>query len=424
MKVGKVMENENLEHSDNKSLKIGIIFIVLAVIATLVGSTFAYWSWQSSVAQQTAVTFTVTAGFSCSADGGGNISPGDMGLAPATCTNSTYAIKRTVTVSPTINIDGDIYMDLWLKVNSIGSGLAASQNFKYALTTSASNCATGVQAQGNFNGATTNTQKTLLHNKVYSQTTTETYYLWIWLDAAETSSDTMNQSFSMELGGVCTNQAPTTYSGTIYRYSDTGVQIGYRVAVQPIQAWCANSTEFGNSCDFGWSWETEAECEAYVTEQNMENTTCEQGTVQPISYETDPANLNKTFYLKHVIVDDITTESYVGFIVTPAMVTANPGMTAGTYYLRGLDTYDVSGNCKSQYLNSTTGNCESPYYESNKTVLQTAFGSTYCTDYSSGFICGVSGLRADAYLDGIVRAYVGGSANCIVYGNGDSNCGE
>ena len=104
------------------------------------------------------------------------------------------------------------------------------------------------------------------------------------------------------------------------------------------------------------------------------------------------------------------------------MATSNPGMTAGTYYLRGLDTYDVNGNCKSQYLNSSTGNCESPYYESNKTVLQNAFGSTYCTDYSSNFECYVSGLYARATLDGIVEAGVDFSANCNVNYNGDSNC--
>ena len=158
------------DSSNNRKIKIGTVLIVLAVIAMIVGSTFAYWNWQTASAQQTAVTFTVSAGFSCSADGGGNISPGDISLAPATCTNENYAVKRTVTVSPTINIDGDIYMDLWLKVNSIGSGLAASQNFKYALTTSSSNCTTGVVAQGNFNGATTNTQKTLLHNKFCEKT--------------------------------------------------------------------------------------------------------------------------------------------------------------------------------------------------------------------------------------------------------------
>ena len=109
------------------------------------------------------------------------------------------------------------------------------------------------------------------------------------------------------------------------------------------------------------------------------------------------------------------------------MATSNPGMTAGTYYLRGLDTYDASGNCKSQYLNSTTGNCESPYYESNKIVLQSAFGTNtnYCTDYSSEFHCGVSGLYAHAYLDGYVDTTSDGAGeDCYVDYIGNSACYE
>ena len=270
-------------------------------------------------------------------------------------------------------------MDLWLNINSIGTGLSNSDNFMYALTTDENSCSNNVVASGNFKGLAKDDKVELLSGV----TTASTYYLWIWLDAAEESQSTMNQSVNLTLGGSCTNEVSTTFSGTIYRYGEFDVQLGNRIVLQPSQAWCANSTERGNSCDFGWSWETKSECEAYVADQNMENTVCEQGTVQLISYETNPSNLNKTFYLKHVIVDDIPTESYVGFIVTPAMATANPGMTAGTYYLRGLDTYDVNDNCKNQYLNSDTGNCESPYYESNKTVLQNAFGSTYCTESSS-----------------------------------------
>ncbi len=269
-----------------------------------------------------------------------------------------------------------------------GSWKTGGSPLKYAVYDN--NALTGLPLSvGYITSADINTDKTIYDNFIIDSNQAY-YYIFIWIDGYLVDNAVNDLPFSGSISASA-NQANVR---TIYRYGEFGVQLGNRIALQPFQAWCANSTEFGNSCDFGVSWETESECEAYVTEQSMENTTCEQGTVQPISYETDPANLNKTFYLKHVIVDDITTESYVGFIVTPAMATANEGMTAGTYYLRGLDTYDVSGNCKSQYLNSTTGNCESPYYESNKTVLQSAFGTNtnYCTDYSSTFSCGVSGL--------------------------------
>ena len=188
-----------------------IIFIIIAVVTILlIGSTFAYFTWVSNTSQRTTVSFTSGAGFSCSANGGGNITSNDISLAPTTCTDTTRAIKRTVTVSPTITQnDGAIYLDMWLKVNSIGTGLSNSQNFKYALTTDGTSCTSGtVVAEGNFNGATTNTEKTLLHEKAYSSTTTDTYYLWIWLDAAETDSSTQGQAFNISLGGSCTNQMP------------------------------------------------------------------------------------------------------------------------------------------------------------------------------------------------------------------------
>ena len=188
-----------------------IIFIIIAVVTILlIGSTFAYFTWVSNTSQRTTVSFTSGAGFSCSANGGGNITSNDISLAPTTCTDTTRAIKRTVTVSPTITQnDGAIYLDMWLKVNSIGTGLSNSQNFKYSLTTDGTSCTSGtVVAEGNFNGATTNTEKTLLHEKAYSSTTTDTYYLWIWLDAAETDSSTQGQAFNISLGGSCTNQMP------------------------------------------------------------------------------------------------------------------------------------------------------------------------------------------------------------------------
>ena len=432
------MENENLEHSDNKSLKIGIIFIVLAIIATIVGSTFAYWSWQSSAAQQTAVNFTVTAGFSCSADGGGNISPGDMGLAPATCTNSTYAIKRTVTVSPVINqSENDVYMDLWLKVNSIGSGLAASQNFRYALTTSASNCTTGVVSQGNFNGATTNTQKTLLHNKAYSQTTTETYYLWIWLDAAETSSDTMNQSFSMELGGVCTNQAPseqTVYTVNLYDENVTNnnsVIIGSQISntitqySTPEAAITALETAYSSvnngattSLPF-YLKHTVGDFSGWCIIMNGDTTNCLYNAPTESDCNTvlsqGAPNDGNTYTCSNITASNAVTESYVGFVVTPTMASANPGMVAGTYYLKGGDNgASFLDNAKTIYDAFGGVGC---YLDGN------SGGNPYTTTPSSDFGCVVSGLRAGAYSSGGVIAADRAGSDCRVGEGGYSRCG-
>ena len=158
---------------DNK--KAIVIMIVFGIIFAITGGTFAYFNWQTSEEQKTNITFKVTQNFSCAADGGGNITSSDVSLAPATCTNSTYAIKRTVTVKPTTS-NMDMTMQLWLNVDKLDSGLSNSKNFKYALTTSDTSCETGVVSTGTFNGKVAGDTVSILE-KSYSATTTEIYYL-------------------------------------------------------------------------------------------------------------------------------------------------------------------------------------------------------------------------------------------------------
>ncbi len=197
----------------DKKKKVMGVLITLTIIFTIIGSTFAYLSWSSSEEQKTNVTFTKGEGFSCSVNGGGNIATGDVILMPTVVNDSTtsYYIKRTITVNPTITDSLlPIYMDLWLDINSLGTGLSNSLNLKYALTTSSTSPTTGVVSSGNFNGKIAGDKVNLLTSKEYTATTTETYYLWIWLDAEETSSETMNQSFSLSLNGSCMNDVPAS----------------------------------------------------------------------------------------------------------------------------------------------------------------------------------------------------------------------
>ena len=85
---------------ENNNNKIIYIFLAIAVVMFLtVGGTLAYLTWSSNTTQQTAVSFTTTAGLSCSADGGGNITSSNTQLAPATCTDTEHAIQRTITTS-------------------------------------------------------------------------------------------------------------------------------------------------------------------------------------------------------------------------------------------------------------------------------------------------------------------------------------
>lgn len=56
-----------------KNRNILTILLVLTIIFTIMGGSLAYYNWQTSEAEKTFVTFTIENEFSCSVDGGGNI---------------------------------------------------------------------------------------------------------------------------------------------------------------------------------------------------------------------------------------------------------------------------------------------------------------------------------------------------------------
>ncbi len=193
----------------NNEKKIILILIILASLFTILGGTLAYWNWQSAAGEGTVISFTLSgSGFTCSADGGGNITSNDVTLAPAPCTDPNLAIKRLVTVNVNNTSGQTVYLNMDLKVNSISTNLAASQNFKYAITTNANSCTTGVINEGTLNGAAANSTFPLLVNKQYQTTNNnDPYYLYIWLDSVESNPNTMNQSFDLTLSGQCSNNA-------------------------------------------------------------------------------------------------------------------------------------------------------------------------------------------------------------------------
>ena len=141
--------------------------------------------------------------------------------------------------------------------------------------------------------------------------------------------------------------------------------------------------------------------------------------------KTDVMNKASTmpFYFKHKIENDVVKESYVVFTVTEEMATANPGMVAGTYELRGEKTWE-----NGEYI--VGEDYISPYYEVNKEAIKTAFGystnPSRCSESGTGrssiFVCSVSGFNAHAYAYGYVDARDGGSSICHVINDGSSYC--
>ena len=217
---------------NDKNKKIILVLVILTVIFTIIGGSLAYFSWISSEAQKTNIVFTVERTFSCAADGGGSITNNSAIIVPTLVNSNTTGnyIKREVKVTPTINESGKtIYMDLWLDINKLDSGLSNSTHFNYAFTMTDS-YPTEATRSGNFNGKKVGDKVMLLDSETFSASGTSTYYLWIWLDANETSSDTMDQSFSLSLNGSCTDEleikpnVPDLDDGMIpVVISDTGI---------------------------------------------------------------------------------------------------------------------------------------------------------------------------------------------------------
>ena len=123
---------------------------------------------------------------------------------------------------------------------------------------------------------------------------------------------------------------------------------------------------------------------------------------------------NRPCYLKHILVNNIVTESYVEFIVTQEMVNNNPGMTPGTYTLRGAGAT----------WNESIGdyNNDSLYYETNKQVLQSAFGNIYCGEDDVTYSCSATGLYAYALRDGNIDAIFDYTKGCEVDYTGQAFC--
>ena len=405
-----------------KDKRIITVLMILTIVFTITGGTLAYWAWRTTDAQKTNITFTITSDFSCSADGGGNITSGSVKLVPTVVSNTTTAnyIKREVKVNPTLNtVDKTIHMDLWLDIITLDSGLSNSVNFRYAFTTSSTSNTEGVVSRGNFYGKVANDKVNLLRGKDYTSTTTETYYLWIWLDAAETDSATMNQNFNMKLGGECTDAV----SRELYTANTENVWLGQPLSDSimtyntPDEAMAALKVALGATNN------TPVFLKHTIADGSLwYATNSVQGLSSAPSYPScifeTLSECNSKIPDGDVCMENAFTqgvlESYVGFVVTPEMATANPGMVAGTYYLKGGDAgkaflnnakiiYDAFGGVGC-YLDNTAG------------------GNPYTTTPSSNFACSVSGLDASAYSHGDIEARGASNLGCRVKRDGSSAC--
>lgn len=186
---------------------IGAIIGVIAFIALIAGATFAYWQWTSNSAQRTNIKLNVASSvpMGASLDGGGSIQVAN--LAPASCTNSTYALKKEITLTyynetpQNASIRGTLTLS---NPHQAHAGTLRLNNLHYALTTgtnAGNSCTSGTIVVGGNNSAFpafTNGTKIIndIQLKVAQANSgtaqnqlTETYYLWVWIDSSDNGSN-------------------------------------------------------------------------------------------------------------------------------------------------------------------------------------------------------------------------------------------
>ena len=126
---------------------------------------------------------------------------------------------------------------------------------------------------------------------------------------------------------------------------------------------------------------------------------------------------NRPFYLKHIVQNGVVTDTYLEFIITPALGNSqNPAMNPGTYSLRGAGGV----NCQ---INGGNWQCDSnsPYFNANRAVLSSAFASSSCSNGSTMFDCGNDFIAWTSATGAGMIFY--DNWHCYIGADGVSNCG-
>ena len=423
------MNKEEQPKISKKSLLI-TIFSLLAVIIT---GTFAWLTWRSN---NTAMVLRI-----------GDVSGLTVTLKPykINATLSPVASytsnENVVVVDVTAQNNGTQFytFNLFYQIDTIDSALI-DEGFKYTITKCTANCDTASNYSllnddsGNFSTASSNSNFNIYEEAIPGMVTYK-YKVYLWIDSSAGNQTNMqSKSFIGELRARVSGEQ-TVYTVNLYDANATGWNSVWQgqpisnsitqyntpeAAITALEAaysnansgattslsfflkhtvadgtlWCANEYDNGvvNGNSF-CAFPSQAACNSRISEWEYDN----------ITYTC----VENTF-------TGGVSESYVGFVVTPDMATANPGMVAGTYYLRGGDNgASFVDNAKTIYDAFGGVGC---YLDGN------SGGNPYTTTPSSNFNCSVSGLRAGANSNGNVYAVDNAGSYCIVDSYGVSNC--
>ena len=387
-----------MELHNKKRYFLTLIFAMIAIISL---GTYAWLSYRTN---DTAMVLTV-----------GDINNVRVTLKPyqidaKISPNLTYTGQPYTEVEVINNSSSPRNIKLFYTINAIDNELATS-NLKYTIEKKAVGASnyTHITPDGNFNGVSKGDTITIVDEDAQVGTTMYRIYVWLY-SASSAQNNVPGKKFNAELNAYIANYVYTVnlYNENVFGYNE--VLIGQPISNNITQYTTSSSAKANYSNRPFYLKHTigiySGYC-LYEKENGVENgyyycfnnsqSACEAAIPD---WEYD----EYTYECRYTTASNAVTESYVEFVVTESMASANSGMTAGTYELKGGDN--------------------GASYNANKATLLSAFGSTYCTVDSSSVYCNVSGLDATANVDGSVSAHDGASAGCYVGNDGTSYCIE
>ena len=253
------------------------------------------------------------------------------------------------------------------------------------------------------------------------ETVQDKFKLRAWIDGSVDASNWNAETklqYKFKIGLTSTEKEKSVYPEYVYRYGTNVVGLGNSIESVTGTKWIIKLNGEENETLASYVYDTHADCTAFLTQngitegQDMSGSTytCaeKEGTFGGFDYTEDYTTLNKTYFLGHKIGNDGKVER------NDACFIRNNTL----YCLKGVETANAGYSTENP----------APYYGENYNTLLEAFGpnaieNNVCSVDESHIYCSVSGLYANADMDGDVGA-IDGSTDCYADYDGHSVCHE
>ena len=370
----------------------GIAYAAFASNLTITGTGSVSSNWCIGFDSTRTSDYTATAGIS-----GGTVPTGSMAFSGDSC-GSNY--KTTASLNASFKQPGD-KIEYTLTIGNKGTLPAAIESINVDNQSVTSDTTI---TKGNIKYIIEMPESTSL---AVNATTTMKVTAMFQNDTAVSSSTNEQQTISVSINAVQDDgnggftPTPTSFTGTIYRNNTNRLFNGLTYNGEAT-VWYPTNQGYSSAAEAYAAYRTyasQAYCEYLDGSGN-----CTSGTVtlSPGSYETNASNLNKTYYLKHDVVNNIVTASYVCFVTDTEHCMQGGEMNVSTELSPYYSTNQSLLQSQQTWFNNHSGSCSFVSYPS------------YCSggDFNNVY----------AFSNGGVIVLVSNDDGCSVSNYGISNC--